>query len=81
MNKFAAVGLAIIVFAAPAYAQTSLGGKSKSPTEIQDEINVRQAKELDKQYNTTIKKTGTAASGVVDPWQNARTPTPPSDKK
>jgi hypothetical protein len=70
VKKVAAAAIAFAVLTGPAFAQQ----KQEDPMKMIDEQKKKDAQELDKQYQETMRKTngGTAVPAKVDPWSNLR---------
>jgi hypothetical protein len=79
MRRFVAAAVMIAAVIGPAYSQGKKGAGPNTELGNQDEARKRQAKDVDKAYNETLKHTGTAAK-PYDPWQTVRSPPSPASK-
>jgi hypothetical protein len=73
MKKLLFGAIALVVLAAPAFAQK----KDSEPLEILERDKKQQAEQVDQQYKRTMersRKEGETASTRSDPWSNMRAP-------
>lgn len=73
MKKLVFGAVALVVLAAPAFAQT----KDSEPLEILEREKKQQAEQVDQQYKRTMdrsRKDADTAAARTDPWANMRTP-------
>ena len=78
-----AAAIALAIFASPASAQFKTGTE-KSGVELQDEQRQKALKEIDKDYQETMKRTRTrspAATTSADPWRGTRSSDPDKNKR
>ena len=73
-----AVGLLAALLAGPAFAQQ----KSDDPIVLEREQQMKDREEIDKRYNSTLKKTHRdAVTTSGDPWSNMRGAEDPKAKR
>ncbi len=73
MKKLVFGAVALVVLAAPAFAQT----KDSEPLEILEREKKQQAEQVDQQYKRTMdrsRKDADTAAARTDPWANMRAP-------
>ena len=77
MKKLLFGAIALVVLAAPAFAQKMMGGKDNEPLEILEREKKQQAEQLDQQYKRQMERSGKnsdTAAARSDPWANMRAP-------
>lgn len=77
MKKLLFGAIALVVLAAPAFAQKMMGGKDSEPLEILERDKKQQAEQLDQQYKRQMERSGKnsdTAAARTDPWANMRAP-------
>jgi hypothetical protein len=77
MKKILFGAIALVVLAAPAFAQKMMGNKDNEPLEILEREKKQQAEQLDQQYNRQMqrsRKDDNTAAARSDPWANMRAP-------
>jgi hypothetical protein len=82
MKTFTATAVLIALLTVPAYSQKKGGGVPPDPkAEEEAREQKKRAKEIERDYNASVKKTPPQATTVPsDPWQNIR-PSAPSNPK
>jgi hypothetical protein len=77
MKKLLFGTIALVVLAAPAFAQKMMGGKENEPLEILEREKKQQAEQLDQQYKRQMdrsRRDADTAAARSDPWANMRAP-------
>jgi len=78
--------LLLLGSASPAFSQASVGGGQqekfgRNPVMEQELVDKeRNTKDIEKEYNAVVKRTGSQASTTYDPWQTIRPSIPPKAK-
>jgi hypothetical protein len=79
MRRFLAAAVIVVAVAAPAHAQGKKGAGGNSQLPQLEEQQKKQAKDVDRAYNDTIKRTQKDAK-PYDPWGSVRPPPAPAGK-
>jgi hypothetical protein len=74
MRKFAAAAVMLALLAGPAFAQGKKGAGPNTELKRIDEEQQKRNKQLDKEYNETMKRTRSETAPPYDPWGNVRPP-------
>jgi hypothetical protein len=77
MKKILFGAIALVILAAPAFAQKMMGNKDSEPLVILEREKQQQAEQLDQQYKRQMersRKEGDTAAARTDPWANMRSP-------
>jgi len=72
MRKFAAAAVMLALLTGPAFAQGKKGAGPNTQLPLQEEEQKRRNKDIDKDYNETMKRSKGQAAPAYDPWQNVR---------
>jgi hypothetical protein len=73
MKTLPATAVALVVLASPTYAQMGNQEQPKDLLQLKYEQEERARKEIDKEYDAAMKRTGAAAPAAKrDPWGNVR---------
>jgi hypothetical protein len=66
--------IAAVILAVSAGAAFSQGKGHKTPLQAQEEEKARRVKEVDKEYEAAMKRSGgtTSPAAASDPWKNVR---------
>ncbi len=72
MRKFAAAAVMLALLTGPAFAQGKKGSATNEVMQKQEDEQKRRNKDIDKDYNETMKRSKGQAAPAYDPWQNVR---------